>query len=158
MNPGLPKNSRRRVSWEEVAPVVTIPAWRLSLEKYGAALEGKCIDSLPLLSKQISNIGAAMPDSKGMLLDAAQRRERALGLLVAAMGTALIENGWALEVRPDRFYAHRGDDQLDVPNFVSGLVAGKIPSEEWLTKCQDLGISNLPLVGVATAAGIQPAT
>ena len=158
MNPGLPKNSLRRVSWGEVAPVVTIPAWRLSLEKYGAVFEGKCIDSLPLLSRQISNIGAAIPDPKGMLLDTQQRRERALGLFVAAMGTALIENGWALEVRPGRFYAYRGDDQLDVPNFVSGLVAGKIPSEEWLKKCQDLGISNLPLVGVATAAGIQPAT
>jgi hypothetical protein len=146
MNPRVPKGSLRHVTWSEIGPSVTIPAWRSSVKKYGAPLVGKSIASLPELAKRLPEIGEKLPNPKGMLLDKRQRGERAVALLVAAVGLALVEHDWCLEAQPGKFYVYRGSEQLNVPIFVSELVSGKMSPENWLQKCRDLGIVDLPLI------------
>jgi heat shock protein HtpX len=146
MNPRLPKGSLRHVTWSDVGPSVTIPAWRSSIKKYGAHFAGKSIASLPELAKRLPEIAASIADPKGMLLDRRQRSERAVAVLVAAVALALVEHGWTLEAHPGNYYLHRGSEQLFVPILVGELVCGKISPENWLQKCRDLGIADLPLI------------
>jgi hypothetical protein len=146
MNPRVPKRSLRHVTWSEIGPSITIPAWRSSIKKYGAPFVGKSIASLPELAKRLPEIGEKLPNPKGMLLDKRQRGERAVSLLVAAVGLALVEHDWSLEAQPGKFYVYHGSEQLNVPIFVGELVSGKMSPENWLQKCRDLGILDLPLI------------
>jgi heat shock protein HtpX len=143
MNPRIPKDSLRHVTWTEIGPFVTMLPWRSSIKEYGAHFVGKSIASLPELAKSLPEI---VPDPKGRLLDRRQRSERGVSVLVAAVGLALLKHDWRPEAQPGRFYLHRGSEQLNVSNFVSELVTGKISPENWLQKCRDLGIADLPLV------------
>jgi hypothetical protein len=146
MNPRVPKGFLRRVTWSEIGPSVTIPAWRSSIKKYGAPFVEKSIASLPELAKRLPEIGEKLPNPKGMLLDKRQRGERPISLLVAAVGLALVEHDWCLEAKLGKFHVYRGIEQLNVPIFVSELVSGKMSPENWLQKCRDLGIVDIPLI------------
>ena len=145
MNPRIPKDSSHHVTWTEIGPIVTMLPWRSSSKKYGAHSTGKSIASLPDLAKKLPEIAVSIADFKGMLLDRRQRSERGVSVLVAGVGLALVKHDWKPQAQPGKFYLHRGTEQLNVSDFVAELVSGKISSENWLQKCRDLGIGDLPL-------------
>ena len=86
-----------------------------------------------------------------MLLAPERRTERAGYLIAAALGLALIDNGWQLEAQPGQFYLSRGEQRLDVLSVVRDLFEGKMPADVWRRLCDELRIAGLPLASTSEA-------
>lgn len=149
MSTKQPKGNLLRVSWDEVGPIVTIPAWKSSVRENAALLRGVTAEGISESVKDLSTMGAQIRDPKGMLLAADQRKQRAGYLLAGAISLALIEKGWELEAQPGSFYLHRGSEKLDPFAIFAELAGGKIPAEAWRERCKEWGIAGTSLV-VAT--------
>jgi len=149
INTKQPKGSLLRVSWDEVGPIVTIPAWKSSVRENAALLGGLTAEGISESVKDLSTMGAQIRDPKGMLLAPDQRKQRAGYLLAGAISLALIEKGWELEAQPGSFYLHRGSEKLDPFAIFAELAGGKIPPEVWRERCKEWGIAGTSLV-VAT--------
>jgi heat shock protein HtpX len=152
----VPPASFRRVDWDDVAILVTIPLWRSEITKFGSLLLGKKAASLPDLSTRLSEIGSRLPDPKGRLLTREQRTRSAAQLLGIAVGLILLEKGWKFHAQPGISDSRRGDESLDVFGLVNQLVVGELSAIDWVQKCIDLGIAEEPL-GVLRAPSISPA-
>lgn len=152
VNPGQPKGTLRRVSWDEVGPMVMIPAWKASLGEYAALLEGITAESLAETAKNLGAIGPSIRDPKGMLLTPEQRKQSAGRLLGVALGLALLERGWQLEAQPGNFRLYRGSEKLDVFGMIQELAFGKVAQEAWRERCRELGIAGATLGTVGPEA------
>ena len=144
--PDLQPGSLKYVSWNEVALRVTIPSWQSFVTEYSEALTGVTAGSIPDHVSRFREIGSRIRDPKGMLLDPAQRTARAGGLFSAALALAMIRNGWELQVQPGIFRIRRGEHEFNPFDAVNELMAKKLTRDAWLSRCSDLGISQLPLL------------
>jgi len=142
-NPNLPKNSLKRVSWEEHANKVLIPAWSNSVSEYASLLQGITTGNLFESMGRVPQIAPQIRDPKGMLLTPEQRVARARSLLGTAFGLALVNNGWALHSRPGEFYLDRGGQQLHPFKIILQLSDGTISKEAWAARCRHLGIEGI---------------
>jgi heat shock protein HtpX len=154
LNPNLPKGGLRRVSWDEVGPMVTIPAWQSAVGELTRILSETAVESLVETVKDLAALGSRIPDPKGMLLAPEQRKQRAGHLLAMALGLTLLEKGWQLEAQPGNFFLYRGSERVDVFELMQELAKGKITPEAWRERCKELGIAGAPL---CPAAGAKPA-
>ncbi len=98
-------------------------------------------------------IGSGIRDPKGMLLDPQQRTQRAAHLFGAGLALALIDQGWTLHSGPGVFHLQRDAEQLNPFVVIEQLMSGKLSAQDWMTKCNALGIGRLAL---APAAHLQP--
>ncbi len=146
MNPKQTKGSLQRVTWDEVGPIVTIPAWKSAVKENAALLEGITAEGITEKIKELSAMGARMRDPKGMLLAPDQRKQRAVWLLSGALALALIEKGWQLEAQPGDFRLHRGSETLNPFDMFAELTEGKIAPQTWREKCREWGIEGALLV------------
>ena len=101
------------VSWDEVDRRVRIPSWQKAVATHAAVLKGVTAESIPDQIPRFPEIGARIPDPKGMLLTSKQRTQRAAQVFAAALVLALIENRWELCVQPGIFRLRRGSDGLN---------------------------------------------
>lgn len=145
VNPKQAKDALRQVSWDEVGPMVMIPAWKASVREYAALLDDVTAESLAETAKNLGAIGSRMRDPKGMLLAPEQRKQRAGRLLGVALGLALLEKGWQLEAQPGSFSLYRDGEKVDVFGMIQELADGKITPEAWRERCKELGIAGAPL-------------
>jgi heat shock protein HtpX len=145
VNPKLEKGSLRHVNWNEVGPMVTIPAWKSAVREYAVLLEGISAESIFEAAKNLSAMGARIRDPKGMLLTPEQRRQRAAHLLGVALGLALLEKDWQLEAEPANFYLHRGSERLNVFDEVQKLAHEKLAEGEWVERCKEWGVAGVAL-------------
>ena len=144
-NPGLEEDSLRRVGWDAVGEMVTIPAWKSALASYGAFLQGVPAESLPELIPKLPDIGRQIRDPKGMLLTPEQRTQRAGRLLASALALTLLDKGWQLETQPGLFYFYRDSEKMNVFGLVDDLIAGKLSGDAWAGRCDELGVRGAPL-------------
>jgi len=153
INPKLEENSLRRVGWDLLGTMVTIPAWKTAVAAYGSFLQGVTAEALPDVIPRLPEIGRQIGDPQGMLLTPQQRTERAGRLLASAVALTLLGKGWQLENQPGQFYLLRDREKLNVFALVDELVAGKLSGEVWVKRCNELGINGAPLYsGVANPA------
>lgn len=145
MNPKLPKDSLRRVAWDEVGRSLTIPSWKAAVAENAKEFAGVTAGAVRELIAKLPQIGARLRDPKGMLLTPQQRTERAGTLLAMALGLALLNNGWELEAQPGSFYLHRDGHRLNVVTLIKELSSGKRTPESWASLCSELGIADLAL-------------
>ncbi len=143
--PGIKPGTLKYVSWDEVALRITIPAWKKAVAGHAADLKGVTTKSIPDQVPKFREIGSRIPDPKGMLLEPNQRTQRAGQLFAAALALALLENQWELQVQPGLFHLRRGTDEWNPFVAVQELMAGKLTRDDWVRKCQALGISELAL-------------
>jgi Zn-dependent protease with chaperone function len=143
-----------RVRWDDLATTVTIPKWRSYVAEYSTLLCDATAGDLPSLVKRAHEIGSQIRDPKGMLLEPKQRTARAGHLLAAALSLALINQGWTVNVQPGLFYLGQGEERVHPFEVLNHLATGKLSSEQWASRCRELGIGDLKLVTVpATTAG-----
>jgi len=156
VNPNLEKESLRRVDWDEIGQVVTIPWWKSMVTEYASLLQGITAEAVPDFAQKLPEIGSRMRDPKGMLLTRQQRTQHAGHLVASALALALLDNGWSLETRPGEFYFQRGTEKINIFALMEGLLAGKITREGWVAKCTEAGIGRSVLVRVdsPTPAGL----
>ncbi len=133
------------VSWDEVDRRVRIPSWQKAVATHAAVLKGVTAESIPDQIPRFPEIGARIPDPKGMLLTSKQRTQRAAQVFAAALVLALIENRWELCVQPGIFRLRRGSDELNPFLVVQELMEGKRSSDDWVRQCKTLGISQVSL-------------
>jgi Zn-dependent protease with chaperone function len=148
-NPGMPTNSLKRVSWEELGSKVLIPSWANSVAEYASLLQGITAENLPEALGRIPHIAPHIRDPKGMLLRPEQRVERARLLLSAAFGLALVDHGWTVHSRPGNFHLDHGANQLHPHKLVLQLSDGAISKEAWATRCKEMGITGIPIAAAA---------
>ena len=153
-NPDLKAGSVKCISWEDLGPKVTIPQWKQMTTEYSAALQGVTAGTIPEQVPKLPAIGASMRDPKGMLLGPEQRRMRAAHLLGMGLALALLAQGWELDVSPGMFDLRKGAESFNPFRMVEQLVEGKLLIPAWKARCQELGISELP-IGVEAGAGVQ---
>jgi heat shock protein HtpX len=155
MNPNLEKESLRRVGWDEIGPVVTIPWWKATVTEYASLLQGITAEAVPDFTQKLPEIGARMRDPRGTLLTREQRTQRAGQLVASALALALLDKEWQLETRPGEFYFHRGNEKINVFALVDDLLAGKVTKEAWVAKVAEAGIGGSLIVpaGILIPAG-----
>jgi heat shock protein HtpX len=154
LNPQMPKNALRRVSWEEQGPSVLIPSWANFAGEYARLLEGITAGNLAESIGKVPEIASQIRDPKGMLLTPEQRVERARSLLSAALGLALVKNGWNLHATPGEFHLDHGDEKLDPHKLVREISDGIISQQSWTAKCNALGIREIPLAVPVESIGV----
>ncbi|MBZ5616022.1 MAG: M48 family metalloprotease [Acidobacteriia bacterium] len=145
LNPEMPKNALKRVSWEEQGSAVLIPSWTSFVSEYAPLLQGITAGNLAESTGKVPEIASQIRDPKGMLLTPEQRVERARSLLSTAFGLALVKNGWKVHSSPGEFHLDQGDEELDPHTLMLQISDGIISKEAWATKCKKLGIEGLPL-------------
>ena len=142
-NPNLPRNSLKRISWEEAGAKVLLASWVSWVSNYSSLLGEITAGNLFEALGRVPQIAPKIRDPKGMLLRPDQRIERARSLLATALGLTLVNNGWTLHSRPGEFYLSRGDEQVDPHDLVRQLSNGAISREAWAAKCTDMGIADI---------------
>ena len=145
MNPDMKPGTLKCVSWNEVGVRVTIPAWKRFTSEYSAPLQGVTAESLPGQIPKLRQIGSGIRDPKGMLLDPQQRTQRAAYLFGAGLALALVDQGWTLHSGPGVFHLQRDTEQLNPFAVLEQLTSGKLSAQDWITKCNNLGIGQLVL-------------
>ena len=145
LNPTLPQGSLLCVTWDEVASSVTIPGWRAFAKQHGGSLDGIAVGSIAYAFPKLAEIGAKIPDPKGMLLTPTQRTQRAGQLLSVGLALALLDNGWQLHVAPGVFHFQKGSEQLNPFLIVPQLMEGKLTREAWAKRSEELGLAQMPL-------------
>jgi Zn-dependent protease with chaperone function len=143
MNPDMKPGTLKCVSWDEMGMRVTIPAWKKFTSQYGSELEGVTAESLPDQIPKLRQIGSGIRDPKGMLLDPEQRTQRAGNLFAAALGLALLDQGWTLHTSPGVFHMQWGAEQLNPFLIVAQLRSGQLTAQGWIAQCNSLGIGGL---------------
>jgi hypothetical protein len=152
--PDLPKNSLKRVSWDELGSKVLIPAWADSVAEYAPLLQGITAENLFEALGRVPQIAPQIRDPKGMLLTPEQRVARARSLLGTAFGLALVSNGWTLHSRPGEFYFECGSEQLQPYDVILQLSDGAISKEAWAARCKKLGIEGIPVAVAAKSDSV----
>jgi heat shock protein HtpX len=143
-NPELKPGSLKSITWEELGPVVIIPAWKKFAIEYSTFLADVTIQSLPQQIPNLPKIGPQIRDPKGMLLDPAQRRRRAGQLFATGLGLALLDHGWVLHAGPGYCYLCGPAQTLLEPfKVMDALATGKLTASEWVDRCRALGIADL---------------
>lgn len=155
LNPEMPKDALKHVSWEEQGQAVLIPSWTGFVSEYASLLRGITAGNLPESAGKVPEIASQIRDPKGMLLTPEQRVERARSLLSTAFGLALVNSGWKVHSSPGEFHLDWGDEQIDPHKLLLQISDGIISKEAWAAKCKELGIENIPLAAsAATPAGL----
>ncbi|HUM03885.1 MAG TPA: M48 family metallopeptidase [Terriglobales bacterium] len=145
LNPDMPKDSLKPVSWDEQGNAVVIPMWMQTVTEYAPLLQGMTIGSLFDSLGKVPEIAPKVRDPEGMLLTPEQRVERARSLLGSAVGLALVLNGWKLNAGPGVFHLDKDGERLDPFKVTRQLCDGTLRNDEWTTRCQKLGIGDIPL-------------
>ena len=144
INPKLEENTLRRVGWDVLGTMVTIPTRKTAVVAYASFLQGVTAEALPEVIPRLSEIGRQIRDPQGMLLTPKQRTERAGRILASALALTLLEKGWQLETQPGQFYFHRGNEKINVFALMDELIAGKLSGDAWVWRCNELGINGAP--------------
>jgi len=144
LNPKLRNTTLRRITWKEVPHEVTIRGWRASAAQIAAPLEGITVANLPDAISKLPAIGAQLRDPQGMLLSPDQRTSRAAGFLAQALGLALVDSGWKLEDEPGIQRVCRDGKAISL-GVVGEIWSGQISREDWVARCDELGITGLSL-------------
>ena len=156
INPELPKDALKRVSWEEQGAAVLVPSWTTFVGEYAPLPQGITAGNLAESAGRVPEIASQIRDPQGMLLTREQRVERARSLLSAAFGLALVNSGWKVHASPGEFHLDDGDEKLDPHKLMLEISDGTISKEAWAAKCKELGIEDIALA--VTPASIEPAS
>lgn len=153
MNPNLPKGTIKQVSWDELGEKVTIPAWIRHVAKYSRFFQGETCETIPsALERKIPEIAAAIENPRGTLLSPQQRSQKAFQLLGMALGLSLLRNGWKLNAQPASFFVYREDQRLEIFADLMNLQQGKTTPEAWASRCEEWGVTGVPLAIAGPAA------
>jgi heat shock protein HtpX len=152
VNPDLPKDALKRVSWEESSTKVLIPNWTRAVDESASLLQGITVANLPKSLGRVPEIAAEMRDPTGMLLTPEQRVQNARNLVGTAFALALVNNGWILHSRPGEFYLEKDGRQLQPFLLMLQLSDGVIWGEAWTDMCKEYGIENIEFRPRADAA------
>jgi hypothetical protein len=111
------------------------------------------IGNLPAGKKAYSEIGATLTNPGETLLSSEERTGRAAFVMIAGLGMALLRSGWKVETGPGRPLELKKADATIVPHeVISRLVANAESYKDWKIRCDELGISAIPLAAITAGS------
>lgn len=144
--PDMRLGTLKYVGWDDFASHVTIPSWQKFVNEYAEPLRGVTAESVLDRVSQFPQIGSRIRDPKGMLLSPPQRTARAGVLFASAIALAMIRSGWKLEIQPGSFHMRHEEQEFNPFEAIQQLMAGRLPAQEWRSRCRKLGIAELLLI------------
>lgn len=143
----------KSIAWDEAGEAVYAQRWREAAEHYAEWLGSRTVDDLPSGRQVFAKLGAALVGKSEVDLTAEERGARAQQVLTAALGAALLREGWALETGPGQpLELVKGSDRLDPAVVMARLAEEEGAAAEWQATCQRLGVAGLRLASGQPAA------
>lgn len=139
------------VAWGELSSALP-QIWRDFVRKNERFLGDATADSLPDVVSKLPEIGACIPDPKGMLLTREQRAVRAAEMFGVALSLAIVDAGWPVHMQPGDHYVTVGAEKVSAKKLMQQLLAKQITREEWIERCRVLKISGVRLAGPKVTA------
>jgi hypothetical protein len=142
------------VTWDRVVPDIYIPMWRDRVKAHAAAVRDLRVGHLPLPRLELVRRGSTLAaEGEGPLTDD-ERANRMTQLLATATGLALIDSGWTPESAPGEEIWLQRDAHVFRPfSEVLALRGDALSVKKWRERCASLGITDVPLAGMAERAG-----
>jgi len=135
------------IAWESVPQQVYAGTWTRLADRYRQWFGTMTMDQIPSGKRPYSEMGARL-EQTGEIIDSEQRIGRAVQLMTAGLGAALIGAGWQIETAPgEPLVLVRGDERLDPRKSIVRLVEEPESYKEWRALCERLGIAHLSLAG-----------
>lgn len=133
--------------WRDAAAILP-EKWRDIVRKNAQFLGDATAENLPDIWPRLAEIGARIPDPKGMLLKPEQRTARAAELFGVAIALAIADAGWPLHITPGERYYLVGEERLSVRELLNQLATGKLSRQQWSERCQTLRIHHVRLASL----------
>jgi heat shock protein HtpX len=150
LSPNLNLTNMKRLDWDTAGAAVYLPLWRSQIAEHSSAFAGLTAASLADIATRLDEIGARIPDPKGMLLDREQRNNRVAGMLSHTLAVALVDRGWQLHLQPGSFYLELGEIRLVPSELIQQLRSGAMKADQWLALCAKYELNSVNLGGSST--------
>jgi heat shock protein HtpX len=136
----------KSIAWDEAGEAVYARRWRAAAQQHAAWVGSRTADDLPSGRQAYARLGAALVERGEVDVTADERGARAEHVLTAALGAALLNEGWALETGPGQpLELVKGSERLDPGAAVARLAAEEGAIAAWRETCDRLGIVGLRL-------------
>jgi hypothetical protein len=136
----------KAIPWEAVAESVYVERWRRIVNNFSDWFGTLTTDQIPSGKGPYIEMGSRLVGREEVNINSDERIGRAIQVMTAGLGNALIRAGWRLETGPGLpFILKNGDHVLDPKQIIIDLIENPESYQEWRTRCDALGIAGLPL-------------
>ena len=136
----------KAIPWEAVAESVYVERWRRIVNDFREWFGTLTIDQIPSGKAPYIEMGSRLVGREEVNINSDQRIGRAIQVMSAGLGSALIRADWRPETGPGRpLILVKGDHVLDPTQIIAGLFENPESYKEWRARCEALGIAGLPL-------------
>jgi hypothetical protein len=134
------------ITWDDVADSVYAKEWTRVADAHVRWFGTQTVGSLPAGKKAYIEIGGALKNPDESIVGSEERLGRAAYVMTAGLGAALLRAGWKIETGPGRPIEMKNGDASVIPReVVARLIENADTYTEWKAKCDELGISQIPL-------------
>jgi len=144
-------NKLTPISWQEAGRSVYVQIWQDSLQPYAPALNGFTPESLPNnlavtpAFKKLLKENVQGPPNQGPVPEEVYRQIAAM-LLGRALGLCLVRAGWEIEALPgEPVRLSHQEHSLHNDLIPRQLTKGELSAEDWVRRCEEMGIRGLRL-------------
>lgn len=135
------------VEWRHAGYAIWLGTWQRQIHPYARVLQFATPDTFPkfrtipnVISNQIELRSRQKRDPEVLM-------QETLSLLARALSYTLVREGWKIQAMPGEDVIFTQDERTFRPfRELKSLADGAISSDEWLTLCNQMGITNLPLL------------
>ena len=140
-----------RTRWSDVVADIVLPEWRSSMSRFGGALVGRRVESLPTSVAALQTIGREL--ARAGRAPGRNAVPIAVSVLAGALGSLLVREGGivASPLGEPTTVTLRGQ-VVDVVGVVRDLAERRLSPEAWSSRCRELGILGAPFVRSAATA------
>ena len=141
------------IRWEDVAEKIYADQWSQIAKAHAQWFGSLTVDNLPAGKRAYADMGKKLRNEGEMLVGSDEALPRAVHVMIAGLGSALLRAGWHAETGPGRpVEVRRGDASVIPVQVIGRLVENADTFKEWKAQCDALGITGLPLAATADAA------
>ena len=142
------------IAWEEVGRGVYLRRFERTVTEHARVVDGQTVAALPEATADPGAI-ARRAFGEGVREDT---HPVVLATLSAALGLALVRQGWTIDAQLARpIECSRGDARIDPFEVVHGMAAGELSAEGWADLRASLDIEDAPLDAATGAAEAESA-
>ena len=141
------------IDWGQVGEQVYVPEWTGLVKANTAALSGVTPESLPQLASDIKAFGKRCRDHVGATPVDENAEGLASGVIGAALSVLLMNRGAKVDAMPGQsIVVTIGSATIEPFSVLRLLADGKLPPADWSRQCTEMGIQQVDLGKVPTAA------
>ncbi len=134
------------INWDAVGREIYQPLWEGAVGKHAAVFGALTAETITNAASDLASFGEKLVQPGEPAAGEEERRQRAAGLLGAALTLSLHRQGWTMRLMPgEEVILERGGVSLQPFVVVKELADGKMKGEDWKRRCAEAGIAGRPL-------------